>query len=119
VREPSSADPIGESAKTNQVFRAAQGDVQAGFVEGAITADGPAMVTAFKVTQTPPLIVAVSLDRSELLADWRRQAIGSAMFFVVLGLTMTGTLQVLFRQTDATHAAERELLRAQQAGRIS
>ena len=28
---------------------------------------------------------------------------------------MTGTLQVLFRQMDATHAAERELLRAQQA----
>ena len=115
VREPSSADPIGESAKTNPVFQAAQGDIQAGVVEGAITADGPAMVTAFRVTQTPPLIVAVSLDRSELLADWRRQAIGSAIFFIVLGLTMTGTLQVLFRQTDATHAAERELLRAQQA----
>ncbi|MCU1382965.1 MAG: hypothetical protein JWL71_1662 [Acidobacteria bacterium] len=114
IREPSSANPIGESSKANPIFTAAQRS-HAGVVEGPLPPDAAVMVTAFRVTDTPPLIVAVSLDRSELLADWRRQVISSTIFFLVLGATMAATLALLFRQMDVNQAAEQRLARAQQA----
>jgi signal transduction histidine kinase len=72
------------------------------------------MLSAYRATDAPPLIVAVSLDRSELLADWRRQTIGSALFFLVLGTTMIATLAILFRQMDARAAAQQDLIRARE-----
>ena len=56
----------------------------------------------------------MSLDRAELLADWRRQVIGSTLFFIVLGATMLATLAILFRQMDARAAAQQETLRARE-----
>ena len=114
IREPSTANPIGESSSASPIFNAAQ-QSHAGVVEGPLTPGGPPMVTTFRVTDTPPLIVAVSLDRRELLGDWRRQVLGSAIFFLVLGATMAATLAVLFRQMDAKAAAEQRLAQTQQA----
>ena len=114
VREPSLADPIGESSRANPIFKAAQTSA-AGVIEGPVTPDGPRMLSAFRVTDAPPLIVAVSLDRREILADWRRQVVGSTIFFLVLGAMTTATLAALFRQMDAKADVERKLLLAQQA----
>jgi signal transduction histidine kinase len=114
VREPSDANPIGESSRANPIFTAAQRS-HAGVVEAPLSPGGAMMVSAFRVTDTPPLIVAVSLDRGELLADWRRQVLGSAIFFLVLGGTMAATLAVLFRQMDAKAAVEQRLAQAQEA----
>ncbi|OLD14306.1 MAG: hypothetical protein AUJ01_14045 [Acidobacteria bacterium 13_1_40CM_3_65_5] len=108
-REPSTANPLGESAIANPIFQAAQRANTAGAIEGPIVRGGPALLSTYHVTAVPPLIVAVSLDRSEILADWRRQAIGSIVFFVVLGLTMAVMIGFIFRQMDAKAAAERAL----------
>ena len=114
VREPSDADPIGESSRTNPIFNAAQHS-KAGVVEGPLVPGGPAMLSAFRVSDSPPLVVAVSLDRRELLADWRRQVAGWTIGFLVLVTTMAATLAALFRQMDAKAAAEQELVRSQAA----
>jgi signal transduction histidine kinase len=74
-----------------------------------VTRGGPVLLSAYRVTTAPPLVVAVSLDRSAVLTDWRRQAIGSIVFFAVLGVTIAGMIAVLFRQIDAKAAAERAL----------
>jgi signal transduction histidine kinase len=114
VREPSGADPIGESSRTNPIFTAAQGST-AGVVDGPLVPGGPAMLSAFRVSASPPLVVAVSLDRRELLVVWRRQVIGWSIGFLILITTMAFTLAALFRQMDAKAAAEQELVRAQEA----
>ena len=66
VREPSTADPIGQSSLANPIFKAAKAST-AGVLEGAVTPGGPVMLSAFRVSTEPPLVVAVSLDRRELL----------------------------------------------------
>ena len=50
-----------------------------GTIRAAIDTGGPVMVSGYRTTTTPPLVVAVSLDRNEVLADWRHQARTSAL----------------------------------------
>jgi len=114
-REPSAADPLGESASANPIFTAATLANGPGTLERAVRPGEPTLVTSFRPTTAPPIIVAVSLDRDEVLRDWRRQALESAVFFAVLAMMMSGTLIVLFRQMDQKAEAERALDRAQQA----
>jgi signal transduction histidine kinase len=113
VREPSDANPIGESSVSNPIFTAAQASA-AGVVDGPLAPDGRRMLSAFRVIDHPPLVVAVSLDRGVLLADWRRQVFSSTIGLLVLVTLMAATLAALFRQIDAKAAAEQQLARAQQ-----
>jgi signal transduction histidine kinase len=113
--EPSDASRTGEPAIGNPIFEAARRTGTSGTIDAAAVPGGPPLLTGFHVSRTPYLYVAVSLDHHALLSDWRRQVVGSVAFFLVLGLTLTGTLIVLFRQMDARQRIERELAAAQQA----
>jgi signal transduction histidine kinase len=113
-REPSATNPLGEPAGTNPIFAAAKRATDPGTIEVAVRPGGPTLLTAFRATTTPPLIVAVSLDRDEVLSDVRRQSREATAFFVVLTLTMAGTLFVLFRQMDEKAKAEAALASARQ-----
>ena len=73
----------------------------------------PATLTAFRSTAEPPIVVAVSLDRDEVLHDWRIQVVESALFFGVLAVMMAGTLVALLRQMDQKSEVERALARTQ------
>jgi signal transduction histidine kinase len=113
-REPSAVSQTGEIATGNPIFEAARRTGASGTIEAALVPGGVPMLSAFHVSRPPQLFVAVSLDFDTLLSDWRRQAVGSAAFFLVLGVTLVGTLVVLFRQMDARRQVERELAAAQQ-----
>jgi signal transduction histidine kinase len=113
-REPSANDPLGEAATGNPIFAAARGGAASGIVRGPLQAGGPQLVSAFHSTTTPPLIVAVSLDRNEVLTEWRHQARASALFFLALSVLTAGGLVVLFRQMDAKRAAEQALTEARE-----
>ncbi len=114
-REPSGENPIGQSVRDNPIFAAsARSAGAAGVLEGPVDRDGPVQLSAFHATDTPPLIVAVSLDRAEVLAGWLHEALGSAALFTVLTLTLAGTLLVLYRQTEAKTHAELALARTRQ-----
>jgi len=108
-REPSENDPLGESGRANPIFVAATQSGRPGTLERAIRPGTPTLLTAYRSTAEPPIVVAVSLDRDEVLHDWRRQASGAGLFFIVLVITMTGTLVVLFRQMDQKVEAEHTL----------
>jgi signal transduction histidine kinase len=110
-REPSSANPIGESASENPLFLAASQN-SAGAFHGAVTPGGPVMLSAFHARSDQPLIVAVSLDRDEVLAAWRREVNGSAIAFGVAAVLLVATLLVLYRQMDQKAAAEGALEQA-------
>jgi len=119
-REPSASNPLGEVAAGDPLFNAAKRAGPSGTVRAPLQPDGPVMLTAFHTTAALPLIVAVSLDRDEVLTDWRHQARGSALLFAAAGLMLAGSLVVLFRQMDAKASAERALAEAEQleAGRL-
>jgi signal transduction histidine kinase/ActR/RegA family two-component response regulator len=118
-REPSADDPIGEPAFENPIFRAADRLRTAGTLQGTIAPNGASFISAFQPIATPPLLVAVSLNRDEVLAGWYHERNATSAALAVLGLTLTMTVFVLFRQIDAKARAERALSETQRREAIS
>ncbi len=118
-REPSSSIAIGQSAKSNVIFQTAL-QRQSGTLREAVEDSGPVMLTAFRTTASPRMIVAVSLSAEDLLANWRREAVMGAATFVSAMVLLGATLLVLFRQMDAKTAAEAALerTRAEESERL-
>jgi signal transduction histidine kinase/ActR/RegA family two-component response regulator len=109
-REPSASDPMGEAATGHPVLEAAQQGSGVGIVKAPVQPGGPEYLSAYRTSGgTPPLIVAVSLSKSEVLADWRRQVQTSLTAFVALMLTLALMMRVLFRQMDARSKIQQEL----------
>jgi signal transduction histidine kinase len=108
-REPSVTNPLGESAANNPIFIAATHTAASNRLRAPLQPGGPVMLTVYQTLASPPLIVAVSLDEQEVLAEWRHQVRGSQLFFAAIVAVVAGTLVVLFRQMDAKAAAERAL----------
>jgi signal transduction histidine kinase len=112
IREPSAVDPSDEREESQAILKAAR-TRSSGVMDGPMDAGGQPAITAFRTVATPPLVVAVSLDRTEVLASWRHQARTSALAFAALALTLTGLISVLFRQMDARARAEVDLAEVQ------
>jgi signal transduction histidine kinase len=116
VREPSDEDPMGMLAADNAVFVAAtQSASGSGILEAPLTPGGPRMVSAYRRADDLPLVVAVSLDESEVLAGWRRERRGFLTTYGVVSLLLIGGLVILSRQIDAKAVIEAELQRSRQA----
>ena len=113
-REPSAANPLGEPAMDNAIFTAASRSGASGTLRGPVVPGGPAMLSAYHSSTTPPLVAAVSLDRDEVLSEWRSEAVGSAAAFAVAALLLAATVVMLFRQMTAKADAELALQQAQQ-----
>jgi signal transduction histidine kinase len=116
-REPSPENPIGESAVGNPVFDAAKRSGGEGRLVAPLAPGGPTYLNAYYVNATPPLIVAVSLDRDEVLADWSRQARTLLAISTALGIATLGLLLAWFRQMDARARALTTALDAEQRAR--
>jgi signal transduction histidine kinase len=112
-REPSESNPLGEAAAGNPIFEATKAGATFGTVESRI--GGAVFLSAFQRMATPPLIVAVSLDRNEVLQDFRHQIRMSLLFFTVATVLLVATVAILFFQMDAKAAAERALRESQEA----
>jgi signal transduction histidine kinase/ActR/RegA family two-component response regulator len=113
VREPSQADPIGEPSTDNPVFRAARSAAAPGLLRGPLAPGGPPLLSAYRSTVQPSLIVGVSLSQADVLADWNRAVRVSAALLAVLGLAAALGLWLAFRQLEAHDAALAALQRAQ------
>ena len=114
LREPSEPGAMGAPALDNPVLQAAQRANNDGVMSGALQPGGQTYVSAYRKTAgTPPLVVAVSLSQTEILADWQRQVQTSLAAFTALTLTLTLMLRVLFRQMRARSKAEKDLTEVQ------
>jgi signal transduction histidine kinase/CheY-like chemotaxis protein len=115
VREPSQADPIGQPSADNPLFVAAHAAGTPGLLRGPVAPGGPVLLSAFRATKQPSLIVGVSLSQADVLAEWNREARVSAALLAALGMTAALGLLLALRQRDARDAAVAEL---QQARRL-
>jgi signal transduction histidine kinase/CheY-like chemotaxis protein len=82
-------------------------------VAGGPAADPAAEIAADRSVVVPPLVVSVSLPRSDVLADWYRQSRVAAAAYGALALTLTIIVLLLFRVVSARERAERELAAVQ------
>ena len=112
-REPSPDNPINESAQGNSILTIAQRTGGTGFVNEPLETGGPTFVNGYRLTTTPPLVVAISLSLEDILEDWRHQRRISSLAFGALGLTFAGIVLVLFRQVNARITVERALIDVQ------
>jgi signal transduction histidine kinase/ActR/RegA family two-component response regulator len=110
AREPAGQNAIGAPARGNPLFEAASTATDmSGLLTGWSDQDGRAQIGAFRRIAQPPLMVAVSLDRADALAEVRRVAIGSLTFFIAACVVIGSGLVILFRQMDAKGLAEATL----------
>lgn len=111
-REPSGTNPINEEAASNALLQRARGSAGGTFV-GAMQPGGPVVVSAYRTTANPPLVVAVSQPERAVLAEWRRQRRVSLTAFGALAVTLTGLVLLLFRMVTERERAERDLAEVQ------
>lgn len=108
IREPSASDPLGESSIGNPVFEASR-TRGTGTLRSPLALEGRPMLSAFVTGKEPPLVVAVSLGRDEVLAEWQREVTISTATFMVTALICATVIGLLFREIDrrsfAQHAA--------------
>ena len=108
-RGPSPLNAMGQPAAGDPLLQAARGSGAKGIVVGPLTAGGPSFVSAYETVGTPPLVVAVSLNRSELLADYRTHLWTSLLALGALGLALSAMAFILLRQMRARTKVEQEL----------
>ena len=113
-REPSTADPIGQSAEGDPLLPFARETAGQGLRIGPLVPGGPSFVTAYENLQRPSMLVAVSLKRSEVLTEWRDHARTSALAVGALAMTLGLIVVGLLSQTAARARAEAELSQHQQ-----
>jgi signal transduction histidine kinase/CheY-like chemotaxis protein len=114
-REPSIADPMGQSAEGDPFLQIARDGPGRGLLRGRLVPGGPEFLSAYENVRTPALLVVVSLKRSEVLADWRAHARASGVAVGALAITLGLIVFGLLRQTAARVRAETELRDHQQA----
>ncbi|MGH9308059.1 MAG: ATP-binding protein [Vicinamibacterales bacterium] len=112
-REPSEENPIGQTAQDSPLFQAARTGAPRNVVTGPMAPGGPLFVSAYHTLTSPPLIVGVSLSRSEALADWGAQLRTTLIVLGALTTTLGGIVFALFRQIDERVRVEGELREVQ------
>jgi len=112
AREPSTENATEPSLDANPLFHAAVQSDEGGVLRAPFEPNGPEQISAFRRVDPLPLTVAISLDRDEVLAAWRREAAAAiASLAAVTGL-LAVALVVAFRQMDAKAYAEQMLEQA-------
>ena len=114
LREPSSENPIGETALHKPIFEAAARTDTIGTFRGQAAPTGPMLRTAYRSLPERDLVVAVSLSEREILQQWRRETQIGSVIGVLAAVILATVVLIIFRETDRRIAAEQTLTRSQQ-----
>jgi signal transduction histidine kinase len=112
-REPSTRNPLGESAADHPVLAATRTAGPQGLLSRSLEEGGPELITAYRTLTAPSLVVAVSLGRDEALADWQSHVRAAVVELLALSAVLGVLVLLLFRQIDARGRVEQELVDVQ------
>lgn len=107
-REPSTEDPINQSAEDNPLLRQAR-QHGSGVYHGALGPDGGKYVSAYQTVPGSSLIVSVSLSDDFVFADWKLQRRVASAAFGALTITLGLIVAAFFRVAGARETVQREL----------
>jgi PAS domain S-box-containing protein len=108
-REPSSSDPIGQPAADSPLLRAQHSTPAHGIVDSPLEAGGPDYISAYRSLNEPPVIIAVSLAKSDMLAAWRGEAVIVGLVVAGTGLALLLAALLIAREIRARAAADQAL----------
>jgi PAS domain S-box-containing protein len=109
-REPSRADPMGQSAEHNPILQRQRAGPPADFLQASFEPNGPSYLTAYRTIANPPLVVAVSLAEADVLAEWRRELFIATGVVGLMGLLLLLSGAWINREISARANADTRLL---------
>jgi PAS domain S-box-containing protein len=109
-REPSRADPMGQSAERNPILQRQRAGQPADFLQASFEPNGPSYLTAYRTIANPPLVVAVSLAEGDVLAEWRRELFIATGVVSLMGLLLLLSGAWINREISARANADTRLL---------
>jgi PAS domain S-box-containing protein len=107
-RAPSRTDSTGQPASDNPLL-ARWKDASSGFLRARLEPRGSDYLNAYRALQDPPVLVAVSLAETEILANWRLGAIVSAMIVAAFGVLLIIAWRIIMREIHARAMQAKEL----------
>ena len=108
-REPSVGNPAGEKAHESPLLTATRDEFGKGLLRGALTPNGRPYISAFRSVSKPYLILAVSLDEDEVLADWYDELWRTAFAIGLIGLLLVVAGFLINREVRARGVADAAL----------
>jgi len=107
-REPSLDDATG-TAQDSPLLALQKNGSPSGFLRAPVTRDGPVYFTAYRLLADPPLMIAVSLAGSDVLAGWWAGAITSGVIVAAFGILLLIAWRMIVREIRARSAVEQRL----------
>jgi PAS domain S-box-containing protein len=108
-RVPSLTDAIGQSASDNPLLARWKGTSPSGFLRARFDRQGSEYLSAYRILQDPPLLVAVSLAEGEILATWWLGAVVSALIVAGFGVLLIIAWRMIMREIQARAMQAKEL----------
>jgi PAS domain S-box-containing protein len=109
-REPSSADSTGQTARDNPLLAQHRRAPEFGFVRAPFEPGGPVYLSAYRQVVNPPLLVAVSLAESDVLAAWWSSATISFGIMAGFGVLLIFAWRVIMREIRARTEVEARIV---------
>jgi len=108
VREPSPRNLAGASIAGGTLFSRYLPQAPAGAFAAASAIDGVERLVGYRALANLPLVVSVSLDRSDALAGWRKDAVVLLAFYAVLAAIIVGGAWLSVAQIRQRASRQRE-----------
>jgi PAS domain S-box-containing protein len=106
-REPSPVDPADAATANNPLVARLKDTAPSGFVRAPFEPGGAEYFSAYRRILSPPMLIAVSLEKNEILAAWWMGAIISASIVAAFGVLLIFAWRMFAREIRARNQAER------------
>jgi len=111
-QEPSHGELIGRPAAENALLRAQRAQPDQGVVRAPLEPGGPGYISAYRTLSAPPVVIAVSLAESDMLAAWRGRVVALGSAIAGVGLALLWAAIFIAREIRARAAADQRLVEA-------
>jgi PAS domain S-box-containing protein len=106
-REPRPADLTEAATLNNPLVARLKDTAPSGFVRAPFEPGGAEYFSAYRRNQAPPMMIAVSLEKNEILAAWWKSAVISAGIVAGFGVLLLFAWRMFAREIRARNDADR------------